>query len=165
MENTIEVVGAMGGNSVRAKACHYCARMAAIVVGAALLLSAIYHLTNSYHFLGAVYEYELVGPRVGVAVAITMPALQLLTAVCLLSQILVRAAFLISTAMLAMFCVLQWSVIQRHLDISCGCWGPSHTDPISVSSMSIVVVLLCLSVSGLLCDWLGMVRQSASSSI
>jgi hypothetical protein len=70
-----------------------------------------------------VYGYEIVGPKLGMLVAMTLPWAELLVGVCLLGSIFVGGALLVTIGMGAMFTfVLSWA-IYHGLDISCGCFG------------------------------------------
>lgn len=97
--------------------------MVRLVLGGMFLISALPKIRQPYDFLGDVYGYEIVGPKMGMLVAMTMPWAELLVAICLLGSIFVGGALLVSMAMGAMFTfVLSWAIYQG-LDISCGCFG------------------------------------------
>lgn len=138
--------------------CHWWSQLAGVVVGGAFLLSAIPHLMNPYCFLASIYDYELVDARLGVGIATVLPFLQLLLAGALLGHVFVDGALLVSMAMLAGFFGVQASALQRHMDISCGCWGPTHTGSIGITSISTVGALLLVSITGLLCRQMAHVR-------
>lgn len=74
-------------------------------------------------FLGAVYEYGIVAPPWGRAVAISLPAIELVCGVALLARFLVRGALAVVAGMLAVFVVAQAFVIARGMVVSCGCFG------------------------------------------
>ena len=103
--------------------------------GVVLLVSSIPHWANPYYFLGAVYAYDLVGPGVGQIIAMVLPALQFIVAVCLISRTWLDAAHLIALVMFGCFLTVQSLAHFRDLEISCGCFGPCHETPIGVDSL------------------------------
>ena len=103
--------------------------------GIVLLLSSIPHWANPYYFLGAVYAYDLVGPGVGQIVAMLLPTLQLIVAVCLISRTWLDAAHLIALLMFGCLLTVQSLAYFRDLEISCGCFGPCHETPIGMASL------------------------------
>jgi hypothetical protein len=115
------------------------------VFGIVLLCSGIPHLTNSYYFLGSVYAYEFVSPGLGQLVAMVLPILQLILAVCLITRTWSDAAHLLVMTMFGCFVVVQALAYFRGLDISCGCFGPCHQTQVSIASLLAVSGLFLLS--------------------
>ncbi len=94
-----------------------------LILGCVFLAGALPKIHQPYDFLGDVYGYEIVGPKLGILVAMTMPWAELVVGICLLGSIFVGGALLVSFCMGAMFTfVLSWA-IYHGLDISCGCFG------------------------------------------
>lgn len=114
------------------------------ILGVALLLSGVSHFNNPYFFLGSVYAYEIFGPGLGQLVAVVLPVLQLLLAVCLITRFLRPGAHSIVLPMLLAFALLQTSAKVRGLDISCGCFGPGE-ERIGWFSLTVIYSLLTLS--------------------
>ena len=96
-----------------------------IALGAVFLWSSLPKLRQPYDFLGSVYQYEMVGPKLGVFVATVLPWLEALLGVCLLGSVFVRGSLLLAAGLLAFFTFAQASVLWRGLAISCGCFGSS----------------------------------------
>jgi hypothetical protein len=115
--------------------------------GAVLLVSGIPHWSNPYYFLGSVFGYSLVDPGVGQVVAMVLPTLQLILAVCLIGRICLDAAHLIVTVMFGCFVTVQGLAYFRGLEISCGCFGPCQETPIGLTSLLFVGALFVLSVA------------------
>jgi len=105
--------------------------IARIALGCLFIYSSLPKIRQPYDFLSSVYEYELVGPKLGMFVAMTMPWLELFTGVCLVGGIFISGALLTTIAMGATFSYVIVSAIRRGLDISCGCFGGSGTDTIN----------------------------------
>lgn len=125
--------------------------------GIVLLVSGIPHWANPYYFLGAIYAYDLVGPGIGQAIAVVLPVLQLIVAVCLISRTWLDAAHLIALGMFGCFLTVQSLAYFRDLEISCGCFGPCHETPIGVGSLLTIGGFFLTSVvrNGLRWRWLG----------
>jgi len=94
-----------------------------LILGVMFLMGALPKIRQPYDFLGDVYGYEIVGPKLGMLVAMTLPWAELLVGICLLGSIFVGGALLVSMVMGVIFTfVLSWA-IYHGLDISCGCFG------------------------------------------
>lgn len=116
-----------------------------LAIGCMFLISALPKIRQPYDFLGDVYGYEIVGPKLGMFVAMTMPWAELLVGICLLGSIFIGGALLISAGMGVMFTfVLSWAV-YRGLDISCGCFG-AGTSQIGYGTIIRAVVITVLSI-------------------
>ncbi len=98
-----------------------------LAVGCIFIASSIPKLRQPYDFLASVYSYELVGPELGVIIAMVLPWLELLVGICLVGGIFVTGALLASIGMCAMFSFVLASALWRGLEISCGCFNPSGT--------------------------------------
>jgi hypothetical protein len=116
-------------------------RTVSLVIAIVLLRSASLHFTNPYAFLVSIYKYELVNPRVGELVAITLPALQSLVAIGLLSRVAVSASLMLSTVLMTMFTCVQGTALAKGLEISCGCFGPVSERQVNFSSVTFVGML------------------------
>jgi Methylamine utilisation protein MauE len=126
--------------------------LAGIVIAVFWLRSGLAHVTNSYYFLSSVYSYEIVGPALGIAVAVGLPALQLVLAGALLARRFLGGALLLSAGLLIVFAAVQVSALVRGLKIGCGCFGPTER-PIGGESLATTSLLLVCAVSAFLC-WL-----------
>ena len=113
--------------------------------GVVLLSSGIPHLRNSYYFLGSIFAYDLLGPGVGQLLAMVLPTLQVVLAVCLITRTWCDAAHLIVMPMFCCFAVVQSLAYHRGLDISCGCFGPCHQTQVGLGSVLMVSGLFVLS--------------------
>jgi uncharacterized membrane protein YphA (DoxX/SURF4 family) len=140
----------MKTNSIRVR--HWVQAFTLLVrmgLGCLFLYSALPKIRQPYDFLHDVYNYEIVGPKVGLLVAMTLPWMELLVAVCLLSGIFVSGALLICVGMAAVFSfVVAWALHQG-LDISCGCFG-SGTEKITYLTLIRAGIILLLSTAAYL---------------
>jgi uncharacterized membrane protein YphA (DoxX/SURF4 family) len=101
-------------------------------LGFLFIASSVPKIRQPYMFLGSVYGYEIVGPKMGVLVAMVLPWVELLAGVCLVGGVFVGGALLASTAMGVLFTYVLASALWRHLDISCGCFSSSAAGKISI---------------------------------
>lgn len=118
-------------------------------LGFLFLWSSLPKIRQPYSFLSTVYDYQLVGPKLGMLTAMTLPWLELLVSLCLIGGIFVSGALLASTAMAGMFTfVLSWA-LHRGLEIGCGCFGAS-TELISYSVLIRALGILLISITAYL---------------
>ncbi len=117
-----------------------------LALGCMFLISALPKIRQPYDFLGDVYGYELVGPKLGMLIAMTMPWAELLVSICLLGSIFVGGALLISAGMAAVFTFALSSALYRGLEISCGCFGGGG-DSIGYSTVIRAGVMLLFSIA------------------
>ena len=123
--------------------------------GIVMLAAAIPHWENPYYFLGRVYAYKLVDPGMGQAVAVLLPLVQLVVAVCLIARIYVAVSSFIAMILFGIFLVVQSLAYFGGLEISCGCFGPQHSMPIGLASLSLVGALFGLAVLRSVCIAIG----------
>ena len=117
-----------------------------LALGCMFLISSLPKIRQPYDFLGEVYGYELVGPKLGMFVAMILPWAELLVGICLLGSIFIGGALLVSIAMGAMFTfVISWA-IYHDLGISCGCFGGGSSQ-IGYSTLLRAVLILCFSLA------------------
>lgn len=115
------------------------------IFGLTFLIAGFPHWSNPYYFLGSVYAYKLVEPGVGQMIAMGMPIIQLVLALCFLTRTFLDASHLVTLFLLSCFATVQTTAYIRGLDISCGCFGPGHESTIGWFTLSIVYGLLVLS--------------------
>lgn len=118
-------------------------------LGCLFLYSSLPKIRQPYDFLSAVYGYELVGPQMGLLVAMVLPWAELLTGVCLLGGVFVPGALLASAGMSALFTVVIGWALYQGLQISCGCFG-AEASRITLLTLMRAVGVLLLSLLGYL---------------
>jgi uncharacterized membrane protein YphA (DoxX/SURF4 family) len=118
-----------------------------LALGCLFLWSSLPKIRQPYDFLSAVYEYELVGPRLGMLAAMMLPWFELFVGVCLVGGIFVSGALMASAAMAAMFTFVIASALYRGLDISCGCFGTSGADIINYTTLIRACLILLFSIA------------------
>jgi hypothetical protein len=119
-------------------------------LGCMFLYSSLPKIRQPYDFLGDVYNYELLGPKLGVLVAMTLPWAELFVGICLIGGIFVGGALLVSLGMGAMFTFVLSSALYRGLNISCGCFSSSSTEQIGYATLIRALVIMLLSAAAYL---------------
>jgi uncharacterized membrane protein YphA (DoxX/SURF4 family) len=113
-------------------------------LGCMFLYSSLPKIRQPYDFLSSVYNYELVGPKLGLLVAMVLPWAELFVGICLIGGIFIGGALLVSIAMGAMFSFVIASALYRGLNISCGCFSASNTEQIgyitSIRALGIMII-------------------------
>lgn len=118
---------------------HRLGTLLAVVCGLVLVRSAQFHLGNPFGFLVTVYSYEILPKWGGVVVAAVLPPLQLVLGLLLVLFPRQRKCCLqLSVTLFLTFAVVQLMTLQRGLNISCGCFGPSiDENPIGPESIGL----------------------------
>jgi len=91
-------------------------------LGAVFLFSGLVKLRLPYDFLAAVYDYRLFGARFSLVIAIFLPLLEVVVAICLLGGIFVPGAMRIVLCMSIVFSVVLGLTIYHQRSIVCGCF-------------------------------------------
>ena len=115
-------------------------------LGCLFLWSSLPKIRQPYDFLSGVYNYELVGPKLGVLVAMTLPWAELLAGICLVGGIFISGALLVSIGMAAMFTFVLASALYRGLEISCGCFSTSDAGVVGYSTLIRACAILLASI-------------------
>ena len=118
-----------------------------LALGCIFLYSSLPKICQPYDFLSNVYDYELVGPKLGMLTAMTLPWLELFVGVCLIGGIFISGALLVGIAMAAMFTFVLSSVLYRGLEISCGCCGPSGGGMVNYSTLIRACLILLFGIT------------------
>jgi uncharacterized membrane protein YphA (DoxX/SURF4 family) len=114
-------------------------------LGVLFIVSSVPKIRQPYLFLGSVYGYELVGPKMGVLVAMALPWVELFAGVCLVGGVFVGGAMLAGIGMGMLFTVVLASALWRQLDISCGCFSSSAAGKISYLTLIRAAAITLLS--------------------
>jgi hypothetical protein len=115
-------------------------------LGFMFIVSSVPKIRQPYMLLGSVYGYELVGPKIGVLVAMVLPWVELFAGICLIGSVFVGGALLASLGMGVLFTFVLSSALWRQLDISCGCFS-SSAGKISYLTLIRAIVITLVSAS------------------
>jgi len=116
-------------------------------IGAIFVWSGLSKIQRSYEFLTDVYRYELVGPKLGLLIAIVLPWLELIVGVCLLGSVLAAGAFLAAVVLAGMFAFANAYAIHRGLAINCGRFG-GDSDTVGYATLFRAIGLLLAAGAG-----------------
>jgi uncharacterized membrane protein YphA (DoxX/SURF4 family) len=94
-----------------------------LALGVLLLWSGLSKANHPYQFLDDVYGYHLVSTRSAALIAACLPYIEISIGVCLVLNLFVPGALLVSTAAFAVFTWAQWTALRHGLQIPCGCFG------------------------------------------
>ncbi len=140
------------------------ALMIRLALGCLFVWSSLPKIFLPHAFLGDVYAYRLVGPTVGMLVAMILPWLELLAGICLLGGLCVSGALLMCMGMALMFLgAVSWALHQG-LDISCGCFGSSASVPVGYGTVIRIIAILISSGFAYMVEVLTQRRTPISSS-
>jgi len=131
-----------------------------VVVGGVLLWSGLQKMNVPADFLAAVYRYELVGPTLGLAIAVGLPALEVVLGIALVVGVGVGGALMLTGALLVLFLSVQVSALVRGLGIPCGCTGTVSTDEVIGFQTLIRTAVLLLVAGGGYAAWIVSVKST-----
>ncbi len=123
-------------------------RLVALALALLLLRSAFAHLGNPYHFLSTVYSYQLVRIEAGKWVALVLPYLQMVVAVCLLARWWPKQSYLLAFVLFAAFVVAQAMALRQGLEISCGCFGAAESLQVGWATLTVASSAAAASLLG-----------------
>ena len=129
-------------------------------LGCMFLYSSLPKIRQPYDFLSNVYNFELVGPKLGMLTAMVLPWVELLVGICLIGGIFVSGALLVSIGMGAMFSFVIGSALYRGLNISCGCFSASSAEQIGYITLIRACVIMLLSIAA----YIGTITRRSYSS-
>jgi uncharacterized membrane protein YphA (DoxX/SURF4 family) len=94
-----------------------------VLVGFVLIYSSIGKVERPHDFLASVIRYEILPPKLAIATALCLPALEFVLGTCLVGGLFLEGSLGISAAMFAAFVVAQVWAVSQGLRISCGCFA------------------------------------------
>lgn len=125
--------------------------VARLIFGCMFIWSGSAKIRQPYNFLSDVYRYELVGPRLGILVAMVLPWFELLVGLCLVGGVFIGGALLACIILACVFIVCHISALVRQLPISCGCFGPSESEIVSYTTLMHTGLIFLGAVLGYIC--------------
>jgi len=94
-----------------------------IVLAAVFIRAAVPKLIDPFAFTGNIFAYRVISPSLSAVGAVTIPAIEMLAAIALLTGVFWRGAAVTLGGMLIFFIVMIFQAILRGIDIHCGCFG------------------------------------------
>jgi len=94
-----------------------------LILAVIFFYAAIEKIAAPLEFAVAIYNYQLLPDFAVNVLAVILPWLEIIVAICLVAGFQVRGAALISSALFLTFATALTISLVRGLDISCGCFG------------------------------------------
>ncbi len=114
-------------------------RMAQIAAGIIFLAAALPKIADLSGFAGSVHNFHL-EPFIPMAatnlLAMTIPWVELVTGLALVSGVRPRAGAVVYTALLACFTIGVVAALARGLSFDCGCFGRAGSAPIGLKKLA-----------------------------
>jgi putative oxidoreductase len=120
-----------------------------IVLGIVFLISSYTKLKDPMGFAQAIENYKIFGAFLSRWGAIFIPVLEFILAIFLITGIWIKETFITTTALYIIFDVMIFQAYLRGLDISCGCFGTSHS-PIDIWKFLENGIFTALAITGLI---------------
>jgi uncharacterized membrane protein YphA (DoxX/SURF4 family) len=119
-----------------------------LALGAVFIWTGLAKLQQPYDFLGAVYNYELVGPQTGWWIAAILPWLEVAVGASLVLGVWQQGGAFLAVVLFGVFTVAHASAAGEGLKIPCGC-GAAGSAPQFTSYWKVVESGLMLLAAGL----------------
>jgi putative oxidoreductase len=119
-----------------------------IFLGIVFLISSYSKLKDPMGFAQAIENYKIFGAFLSRWGAIFIPALEFILAILLITGKWIRETFIATTVLFIIFDVMIFQAYLRGLDISCGCFGTSHS-PIDIWKFLENGIFTILTITGL----------------
>jgi uncharacterized membrane protein YphA (DoxX/SURF4 family) len=114
-------------------------RVAQIVAGVIFLASALAKIADLSAFSGSIHNFHL-EPVIPMAatnlLAMTIPWVELVAGLALLTGVRPRAGAFVYTALLAVFTIGVAAAMARGLSFDCGCFGKAGAGPIGAKKLA-----------------------------
>jgi len=125
-----------------------CRLILRLVLAGVFLTAALPKIQNPLAFAESIQAYQILSQVSSACLALTLPWLELVVGLGLLTKPLRRCSGIIIFLLLVIFIALHTYAWSRGLDISCGCFGRNDGSPISNSLESMLrnsALLLAIS--------------------
>jgi putative oxidoreductase len=119
------------------------------MLGIVFLISSYTKLKDPMGFAQAIENYKIFGAFLSRWGAIFIPVLEFILAIFLITGIWIKETFITTTALYIIFDVMIFQAYLRGLDISCGCFGTSHS-PIDIWKFLENGIFTALAITGLI---------------
>lgn len=119
-------------------------RVSRIGVGVIFIITSIWKLQYPFDFLQTIYNYELLGTTACIALAYTIPWLELVIGLCLVANYFEFGSTIIAIGLLFCFAAAQGIALSQGAKIPCGCSAPD-SDLLSLSDLVRTISLLVIA--------------------
>jgi putative oxidoreductase len=94
-----------------------------LAIGGFFIYAAVGKIINPDEFARSIHNYRMMPPDIINLMAITIPWIEIIAAVCLIIGFKTKGANLIIAGMLVVFIIALSSAYARGLNINCGCFS------------------------------------------
>jgi len=94
-----------------------------LLFAAAFVLAGIGKMLDAAGFATVIFNYQILPAKMIYAVALIMPAVELLGGLALFCNVLVRGTLVALNALMIVFLAAMGLAMARGLDVTCGCFG------------------------------------------
>jgi uncharacterized membrane protein YphA (DoxX/SURF4 family) len=119
-----------------------------IAIGLALLVSGLAKIGDAATFARQIHYYRMVPFGLENLLAITLPWIELVTALAILSRARPRAGAVVGVGLMTLFVVVVGVAVARNLDIECGCFGTSDATRVGSAKLLENLGLLAMAIVG-----------------
>jgi len=140
----------LGPNAMWTTASRICLLAIRFLVGGTLLVAGLGKMRDPFLFLAQAYDYQLVGPTVGLLITILLPATEVIVGGCLLFCLFLPGSFAVAMILSLIMLFAMSSALVRHLGITCGCFSGADVGKIGYDTIFRSLILLIACVAGFL---------------
>jgi len=124
----------------------YLLLLSRVILGLVFVIASVDKIAVPEVFALNVQAYKVLPLPLVNIMALIIPWVELLCGIFLISKTYVRSSSILLSALLCIFIIMLASAITRGLTIDCGCFGASHSSPVSWSRVLEDIGLLLLGV-------------------
>ncbi len=120
-------------------------RIVQLIVAIVLIVSGWSHLQNEMMFYADILQYRLCGSLVAWLASGFLPWLQICAGVGFIIGVMPKGSCLIGCLLFTIYSIAQVVIVMSGRNVNCGCFGVLHSEPISFTTVTGSVTLLCMS--------------------
>lgn len=119
-----------------------------VAIGLVLLASGLAKIGDAGSFARQVHYYRMVPFGLENLLAITLPWIELVTALAILLRVRPRSGAVVGVGLMALFVVAVGAAVARNLDIECGCFGTADAARVGSAKLLENLGLLVVAIVG-----------------
>jgi putative oxidoreductase len=122
--------------------------LAQVAIAIVLVVAALAKIGDADSFARQIHRYQLVPFGLENLAAITLPWIELVAALAILSRVQPRAGAAVGAVFMALFWIAVAAAMARGLDIECGCFGTADATRVGLGKLIENTALLAVAVVG-----------------
>ena len=104
-------------------------------IGLVFLFSALAKIGDAAGFARQIHHYRMIPFGLENLVAITLPWIELVLALAILTRLMPRAGAGVGLGLMGVFVVMVAAAVARRLDIECGCFGTADATRVGAAKL------------------------------